>query len=69
MTERMKRVICGGISGALTGIIMEFLRGNSYMAGVSVVTKAVFAGIIAWVIYMLIIRMINKISPAGAGKA
>lgn len=69
MTERTKRIIVGGISGGMTGIIMEFLRGSSYMAEVSAVTKAVFAGIVACVIYMLIVRMINKVRPAGASKA
>lgn len=69
MSERKKKMIIGGISGGLTGIIMEFLRGGSYMAGAPVTAKAVLAGILACVIYMLIIRMINKTSPAGAGKA
>lgn len=69
MTERTKRIIVGGISGGATGIIMEVLSGSSYMSGVSAPIKAVLAGILACVIYMLIIRMINKTSSAGAGKA
>lgn len=69
MSERKKKMIVGGISGGMTGIIMEVLRDSSYMAGVSAVTKAVFAGITVWVIYMLIIRMFTKGEPTGVSKA
>lgn len=69
MSERMKRVIIGGISGGVTGIIMEFLRGSSYMGGVSGTAKAVLAGTIACLIYMLIIRVLNMTRSAGSFKA
>lgn len=69
MSERTKKIIVGGISGALTGIIMEFMRGKSYMVGMSAAIKAVLAGILACVIYMLIIMIINKIRSAGPSKA
>lgn len=63
MSERKKRIIIGGIIGGVAGIIMEFLRGSSYMAGVSVTSKAVLTGTIACLIYMLIIRILNKVRP------
>lgn len=69
MSERMKRIIVGSVSGGVTGIIMEVLRGSSYMAGISVATKAVITGIMACVIYMLIIKMITKGGPTGTSKA
>ena len=69
MSERTKRVIIGAISGAGTGIIMEVLRGVSYMSGVSGTAKAVLAGIIALGIYMIISVIIKLARPAGASKA
>lgn len=69
MSERTKKIIVGGISGALTGIIMEFMRGKSYMVGMSAAIKAIFPGILACVICMLIIMIINKIRSAGPSKA
>lgn len=68
MSERMKKVVIGAISGAGTGIIIEVLHGSSYMAGVSVATKAVLAGIIAGLIYMVIISILKLAKPAGASK-
>jgi len=69
MSERTKKVIIGAISGAGTGIIMEVLRGSSYMNGVSVLIKAALAGTIAWVIYITIIGIVKLVRPDGAHKA
>lgn len=69
MSEKKKRIIIGGISGGVTGLMLEFLRGSSYMGGVSVIAKAVLTGTLACLIYMLIIRIINKVKPAGDRKA
>ncbi|OGS01232.1 MAG: hypothetical protein A3I76_01960 [Elusimicrobia bacterium RIFCSPLOWO2_02_FULL_61_11] len=69
MSERKKRIIIGATSGAGTGIIMEVLSGAGYMSGVSGTAKAVLAGIIAVVIYMVIIAIIKLAKPAGASKA
>lgn len=65
MSERKRKLIIGGISGAVTGIILEFLRGSSYMAGVSGTAKAVLTGIVAWLIYMAIIAIIKSGRPVG----
>jgi len=49
---------------------MDVLRGSSYkMVGVSVTTKAVIAGIIAGLIYLLISAIVKLAKPAGATKA
>ncbi|MDP2866115.1 MAG: hypothetical protein Q8O90_07725 [Elusimicrobiota bacterium] len=64
MSERMKKVIAGAVSGAGTVIVMEILRGSSYMGGASVLAKAALAGIIAGVIYV-IIRAIVKLARHG----
>jgi len=69
MSERAKKAIIGMISGATTGLIMEFLRGSSYVAGVSVIAKAVLAGIIAWLIYILISAIVKPARSDSASKA
>ena len=69
MSERTKKIITGAICGAGTGIIMEVLSGTIYMSGVSGTAKAVLAGIIAVVIYMVISVIIKLARPAGASKA
>lgn len=69
MSEKKKRIIIGGISGGVTGLIMEFLRGSSYIGGVSVTAKAVLTGTLACLIFMMVIRIINKVKAAGDRKA
>ena len=66
---RKKKIIIGAVTGAVAGIMMDVLRGSSYMAGVSVTTKAVIAGIMAGLIYLLISEIVKLARSAGATKA
>lgn len=68
MAEKSKNVFIGVISGAGTGVFMEVLRAQGYLASASVVAKALLAGVMALAIYMLILLALRLAGPGGTQK-
>ncbi len=64
--SKTKKIIIGAVTGAVVGTIMEIF--GSYLDGVSASTKAVLAGIMAVIIYILIIAIVKLVRPVGAAK-
>lgn len=68
MSERTMRIIAGVIAGVVVGISLEVLRGSGYLDGISVVVRAVVAGLAAIAIYSTVRALTQPRRPGGPSK-
>ena len=69
MSERTKRVFIGAASGLGTGLSMEFVRSGGYFAGVSVHMRAILAGAIGGLFYLILNICVKLLKKGGGEKA
>jgi len=69
MSERMKKVFIGAASGLGTGLVMEFLRSGGYLTGVSINMRAILAGTLGGLFYLILNTCVGLMKKAGGEKA